>query len=280
MGSSVTKTSKTPKSAKKLAKMMTDSPIAPPTSPEAPVAPLEDSEAIVMLPWSEALLAVLEFQEMCEKLFEGPEARAEQARREEMEQEATVVDDEGDVVVLWCPRCDVELEYGEVEKQTDGELFCYWRCPREKNGVKCFVVHAADDFCGEFLEKVRAQLADCYVPSGDSVQDHRRGVIPFIDMECYCCTSLVLLESRSEKNPGQLFFKCRKGECNFFQWGDSVPRNKTWKWLKMRMGPEEKLAQAKPPADLKKPGCKCPAEVTPRTTSQSKKSKESGTTQA
>lgn len=237
-------------SKSKMKKMATDSPCT------------KNNDSVVMLPMTDASLAVREFEELCEKLFvEG-------------DRETVTVEDEGLANgVLTCPRCEVQLEYGEVEK-SDGETFSYWRCPKDVNGVKCFVTHAADDTCTEYLELVKCQVAACYFPSGDAITDHKRGVIPFINMECYCCAPLVLLVSKSERNPNRLFFKCRKNECNFFQWADSVPRNKAWKWLRMRVGPEEKLAQARPPPDLQKPGCKRPAEATPRANLSSKKNVE------
>ena len=37
--------------------------------------------------------------------------------------------------------------------------------------------------------------------------------------------------SNSEKNPGRLFFKCSKRECDFFQWADERPKGKTRLWL-------------------------------------------------
>ena len=201
---------------------------------------------------------VATFESLCDSLFENDNDNAVNVTLTE----------------LVCPRCDVGLEEGgeKVEKE-DGDTFSYWRCPREMNGVKCFVTHAADGTCGDYLQLVDAQLAPCYRPTGNIITDHKRRLIPFINMECYCCLPLVLLQSKSERNPDRLFFKCRKGGCRFFQWADSVPRNNAWKWLQMRVGPEEKLAQAKPPPDLQKPGSKRPREATPRATPQSKQAK-------
>ena len=114
-----------------------------------------------------------------------------------------------------CPRCEVPMDYGEVVKE-DGETFCYWRCPKEEDGVKCFVTHSNDDDFESFILTVKMQLASCYQPSGDRVKGHKKRIIPFSNMECYCCESLVLLKSRSEKNPNRLFLKCRKNQCDFF----------------------------------------------------------------
>lgn len=168
--------------------------------------------------------AVNALQDLCVGLFDGDDFN-------------TSVIDEGIVPdPPECPRCEVDMEYGEVQKE-DGDMFCFWRCLKEVNGVKCFVTRSADDDCAEFLE-VKMKLADCYRPSGNLVQDHKRRCIPFMNMECFCCEPLVLLLSKSEKNPNRLFLKCRKNGCQFFQWADSVPRGKVWKWLGLMLGPE------------------------------------------
>ena len=38
-------------------------------------------------------------------------------------------------------------------------------------------------------------------------------------------------QSRSEKNPGRLFFKCPKRNCKFFQWVDQEPRGIAKAWM-------------------------------------------------
>lgn len=42
------------------------------------------------------------------------------------------------------PRCEVFIDYVEVEKE-DGETFCYWRCQKQIIDVKCFVTHSNDE---------------------------------------------------------------------------------------------------------------------------------------
>ena len=37
--------------------------------------------------------------------------------------------------------------------------------------------------------------------------------------------------SNSERNPGRLFFKCAKRECDFFQWANEDPKRNTKRWL-------------------------------------------------
>ena len=41
--------------------------------------------------------------------------------------------------------------------------------------------------------------------------------------------------SNSERNPGRLFFKCAKRQCDFFQWADEYPRGHTRRWLEGEM---------------------------------------------
>ena len=49
-------------------------------------------------------------------------------------------------------------------------------------------------------------------------------------LSCFCCGPLVLCQSRSEKNPGRIYFTCKGKQCNFFQWGDEKlsPKNRQW----------------------------------------------------
>ena len=50
-------------------------------------------------------------------------------------------------------------------------------------------------------------------------------------MWCYCERPLIMSQSRSEKNPGRLFFKCPKRNCKFFQWVDQEPRGIAKAWM-------------------------------------------------
>ena len=54
---------------------------------------------------------------------------------------------------------------------------------------------------------------------------------PIHIMKCYCHCPLTMSKSHSEKNPGRLFLKCPKQQCNFFQWVDEKPRSKTKAWI-------------------------------------------------
>ena len=50
-------------------------------------------------------------------------------------------------------------------------------------------------------------------------------------MKCYCSNNLNLCLSNSQRNPGRLFFKCAKRQCDFFQWADEYPRGHIRLWL-------------------------------------------------
>ena len=56
---------------------------------------------------------------------------------------------------------------------------------------------------------------------------------PHHPLVCYCNNLLSLRTSHSEKNPGRLYFTCRKSECKMFQWADEEPREwiqEHWDW--------------------------------------------------
>ena len=90
----------------------------------------------------------------------------------------------------------------------------YFKCPVRG----CFVC------CG-------AHQVDTYIPAAtDQLQDFFRR-LPLDKMKCFCNNTLNLTMSNSERNPGRLFFKCAKRECDFFQWADEYPRGHTRLWL-------------------------------------------------
>ena len=75
------------------------------------------------------------------------------------------------------------------------------------NTTRCFV------FCGVecveyYVHSTKRQLHEFYL---ENILDK---------MQCYCERPLIMSQSRSEKNPGRLFFKCPKRNCTFFQWAD------------------------------------------------------------
>ena len=163
-----------------------------------------------------------------------------------------------------CPRCDMEMSYGETTKQ-DGELWTYFRCPNEQEGVKCFVTCGTSPDCtfNVYMDQILHTLHESYHLSNG--EDDK---IPFINMECFCPRGLILGLSKSKKNPNRLYFKCASNTCKFFQWADMKPIGKVASWLKSRIHPQDVATMRRnPPSNLiAAPGhnYRRPAEATPK----------------
>ena len=109
------------------------------------------------------------------------------------------------------PVCGEVLNYDEITKQ-DGDVWRYLRCPTTKFFTKCFVTCGITD-APLYLDRVRETLHPVYSLGPDNIDP--------ASMRCYCNKSLILALSKSEKNKHRLYFKYPKGQCSFFQWGDS-----------------------------------------------------------
>ena len=112
-----------------------------------------------------------------------------------------------------CPlHPEEELELREADTRWGN--WVYFKCPLRG----CYVC------CG-------AHQVDTYVPAvTEQLQPFFRQ-LPLTKMKCFCSNNLNLTMSNSERNPGRLFFKCAKRECDFFQWADEDPRKNTKRWL-------------------------------------------------
>ena len=112
-----------------------------------------------------------------------------------------------------CPlHPEEELELREADTRWGN--WVYFKCPLRG----CYVC------CG-------AHQVDTYVPAvTEQLQPFFRR-LPLTKMKCFCSNNLNLTMSNSERNPGRLFFKCAKRECDFFQWADEDPRKNTKRWL-------------------------------------------------
>ena len=105
-----------------------------------------------------------------------------------------------------------ELELREADTQWGN--WAYYKCPIRG----CFVC------CG-------AHQVDTYIPAvTEQLQPFFRR-LSLDKMKCFCSNTLNLTMSNSERNPGRLFFKCSKRECDFFQWADEDPRGHKRRWL-------------------------------------------------
>ena len=100
-----------------------------------------------------------------------------------------------------------------------GNGWVYLACEQGRDEDKnvCFVCTGKDE-APAYLANVRDTVLKYYKEA---------------DMRCYCDGSVLLSESKSETNPGRLYFKCRmkEGKCDFFQWADLAPKGKVKRWL-------------------------------------------------
>ena len=114
------------------------------------------------------------------------------------------------------PKCPLHPQYDiNVKKiRTKRGMSDLYHCPHEECVVACF------DNLEEFLDTISRTMYYSY-------RD------PHHPMVCYCHELLSLRTSHSEKNPGRLYFTCRGGNCNIFQWADEEPRSwiqEHWDW--------------------------------------------------
>ena len=143
-----------------------------------------------------------------------------------------------------CPLCFVPLQYDEVETKR-GDTWCYYRCPSVTDYTKCFVASGEDDV-DVYLQRVKQSLHPVFQHGPDSFNSSH--------MRCYCQRSLILALSKSDKNKHRLYFKCPKGDCSFFQWGDTLPAGKVQRWLHQGVNPNAKgKEQRDKPYDLDVP---------------------------
>ena len=110
--------------------------------------------------------------------------------------------------IFMCPvHADCPLE--QHEARNGWEYLC---CPveTEEGHRSCFIITSVDK-ADSYLKVVSEtpKVMELYGPQCDKIR-------------CYCEFPLSLNVSGSEKNPGRPYFKCRRNNCNFFQWADNV----------------------------------------------------------
>ena len=120
----------------------------------------------------------------------------------------------GSTEILYCFPVHLNDTLQKKESNTQCGHWKYYRCPVQNCFVSCGV-----DNVEHYLESAKRQLHNFYLAK------------PVHVMKCYCKRSLVMSLSQSKKNPGRLFLKCPKRQCNFFQWCDEKPQGKTKAWL-------------------------------------------------
>lgn len=100
--------------------------------------------------------------------------------------------------------------------------FTRMRCPDEQLGTRCHVTYTTEqgqDAFKHYLGVAEQQFHPFYKNT------------MLAGYLCHCHESLILKMSRSEANPGRLYFSCPWRMCDFFQRGDQTPtekKNREW----------------------------------------------------
>ena len=93
-----------------------------------------------------------------------------------------------------CPRCLVHK---------DGSQPKYYCCPVTRFDAKCYATSSKENL-SEYLKSVNEQTHPCYTKIAPE------------KFKCECDLSIVLVMSKSEQNPGHLYFKCPRKSCQHF----------------------------------------------------------------
>jgi len=99
----------------------------------------------------------------------------------------------------------IETRYGPWE---------YYKCPQKD----CLVCCGADKVAN-YQEQFEKQVAQFWLKNLEYKN------------KCFCRNPLILKISKSEKNPGRMYFGCRKKKCDFFNWADKNPSDKMARWI-------------------------------------------------
>ena len=116
-----------------------------------------------------------------------------------------------------CPRCLVDMTFGVIRHE-DGTVFDYYRCPMKRFNTKCYVTSSKENLAA-YLKAVEEQTHPVYAQIAPE------------KFKCACDLSMILLMSKSEKNPGRLYLKCPRRSCKLFQWINELPTGLAFKLL-------------------------------------------------
>ena len=116
-----------------------------------------------------------------------------------------------------CPRCFTDMTFGSIRHE-DGSQWDYYRCPMNRFGTKCYVTCGKENLAN-YLKAVDEQTHPCYAK------------IPPEKFKCACDMSMIFSISKSEKNPGWLYFKCPRKACKLFQWLKKPPKGLAFQLL-------------------------------------------------
>ena len=116
-----------------------------------------------------------------------------------------------------CPCCLVDMAFRSIQHE-DGSVFDYYRCPIKRFNTKCYVTSSKENLAA-YLKAVEKQTHPCYAK-----------IVPE-KFKCACDLAMILVMSKSEKNPGRLYLKCPKCSCKLFQWINELPTGLAFKLL-------------------------------------------------
>ena len=116
-----------------------------------------------------------------------------------------------------CPRCFTDMTFGSIRHE-DGSQWDYYRCPMNRFGTKCYVTCGKEDLA-IYLKAVDEQTHPCYAKISPE------------KFKCACDMSMIFSISKSEKNPGWLYFKCPRKACKLFQWLNKPPKGLAFQLL-------------------------------------------------
>ena len=116
-----------------------------------------------------------------------------------------------------CPRCLVDMAFRSIRHE-DGSLFDYYRCPMKRFNTKCYVTSSKENLAA-YLKAVEEQTHPCYAKIAPE------------KFKCACDLDMILVMSKSEKNPGRLYLRCPQRSCKFFQWINELPTGLAFKLL-------------------------------------------------
>ena len=107
-----------------------------------------------------------------------------------------------------------------VEKKVSQKGWEYIKCPH----ATCPLFACASDIL-PYMSAVKSQL-------------HEELKQKWNHLVCCCARSMTLSVSKSEKNPGRLYLKCNKNQCEFFQWADVLLTQKNLDWIEGKTEPQ------------------------------------------
>ncbi len=101
----------------------------------------------------------------------------------------------------------------KLEKCTSQTGWEYVRCPTSD-----FCIFKGLDKVNSYLKNVQSQIPVWFKRDKEK-------------LKCFCSEPLVLCQSRSEKNPDRMYFKCQRNRCKFFLWVNEEPMGRVKAWI-------------------------------------------------